>query len=275
MKKVKSIITEVVAVLLSIVIFGIPFYFVIINSFKSRADASNLSMAWPTSFHIMDNYKEVLGAQHGMVVRAFFNSTVITVLSITVLIVVCSMAGFVLQRRRGKTNTIVTFIVMAGLMIPPAIVPTIWVLLKLNLFKTLPGLIFVEVALAFPFSTILYRNFMATIPKEIDEAAIVDGCGSFRMFFQIIMPLLKPVTATIIVLSSVNIFNDFTNPLYFLPGADNVTVQLSLYNFTGQYVTSWNLLFADIILISLPPLILFIFFNKKIVGGMTAGAVKG
>jgi raffinose/stachyose/melibiose transport system permease protein len=116
---------------------------------------------------------------------------------------------------------------------------------------------------------------MSTIPKEIDEAAIVDGCGSFRLFFQIIMPLLKPVTSTIIVLSAVGIFNDFTNPLYFLPGAKNVTVQLSLYNFTGMYQTSWNLLFADIILISLPPLILFLFFNKKIVAGMTAGAVKG
>lgn len=275
MKKVRSIIVEVIAVLLSIVIFGIPFYFVIINSFKSRSEASNLTLDLPKTFHIVDNYKQVLGTQHGMVVRAFFNSTLITILSILLLIVVCSMAGFVLQRRSGKANSFVMFIVMAGLMIPPAVVPTIWVLMKLSLFKTLPGLIFVEVALAFPFSTILYRNFMATIPKEIDEAAIVDGCGGLRLFFQIIMPLLKPVTATIIVLSSVNIFNDFTNPLYFLPGSDNVTVQLSLYNFMSQYLTSWNLLFADIILISLPPLILFIFFNKKIVGGMTAGAVKG
>jgi raffinose/stachyose/melibiose transport system permease protein len=89
------------------------------------------------------------------------------------------------------------------------------------------------------------------------------------------MPLLQPVTATVVVLSSINIFNDFMNPLYFLPGAKNVTIQLSLYNFMSQYNTQWNLLFADVVLMSLPPLALFIFFNKKIVGGMTAGAVKG
>jgi raffinose/stachyose/melibiose transport system permease protein len=116
---------------------------------------------------------------------------------------------------------------------------------------------------------------MATIPKEIDESAFLDGCSSIRMFFQIHLPLLKPVTSTAIVLSAVTIFNDFTNPLYFLPGAKNATVQLTLYNFMSQFVTSWNLLFADVVLISIPPLVLFIFFNKKIIAGMTDGAIKG
>lgn len=88
-------------------------------------------------------------------------------------------------------------------------------------------------------------------------------------------PLLKPVTSTIIILNAVTIFNDFTNPLYFLPGNDNVTVQLTLYNFMGRYSSSYNLLFADVLIITIPMLILFLFFNKKIVDGMVAGAVKG
>ncbi|MFC5650250.1 hypothetical protein ACFPYJ_14150 [Paenibacillus solisilvae] len=96
-----------------------------------------------------------------------------------------------------------------------------------------------------------------------------------RLFVSIIFPLLKPVTSTVVVLTSINVFNDFVHPLYFFPGADNATVQLTLYNFTSRFTTSWNLLFADIVLISIPPLILFLFFNKKIVAGMTAGAVKG
>ncbi|MBW7460638.1 ABC transporter permease subunit, partial [Paenibacillus sepulcri] len=133
----------------------------------------------------------------------------------------------------------------------------------------------VEVALHFPFSAILYKAFVATLPKEIDESAFIDGCGGIRLFFHIIFPLLKPVTSTVVVLTSINVFNDFVNPLYFFPGADNATVQLTLYNFTSRFTSSWNLLFADIVLISIPPLILFIFFNKKIVAGMTAGAVKG
>ncbi len=116
---------------------------------------------------------------------------------------------------------------------------------------------------------------MSTIPREIDEAAIIDGCTRYKLFFNIILPLLKPVTSTVIILSAINIFNDFANPLYFLPGAKNATVQLTLYNFTGKYSSSWNLLFANVVLISLPLLILFIFFNKQIVAGMTAGSVKG
>ncbi len=131
-----------------------------------------------------------------------------------------------------------------------------------------------EVALGFPFSALLYRGFMVTVPREIDEAAIIDGCGGLQLFLRIILPLLKPVTSTVIVLSAVAIFNDFVNPLYFFPGAKNATVQLTLYNFMSMYVTQWNLLFADVVLISLPPLVLFIFFNKRIVAGITAGAVK-
>lgn len=274
-RRVKSYFINTIAVLMSVIIYGIPFYFVLLTSFKNRTEAADLNIKWPSSFHIIDNYKEVLTTNNGVVIRAFFNSTVITIFSIALLIFICSMAGFVMQRRVGKASSLINFLVLAGLMIPPAVVPTIWVLNGIGLFKSIPGLVLVQAALGIPFSVLLYKGFMATIPKEIDEAAVIDGCDGFRLFFQIIFPLLKTVTSTVIVLSAVGIFNDFVNPLYFLPGAKNVTVQLTLYHFMSQFNTSWNLLFADVVLISLPPLILFIFFNKKIVAGMTAGAVKG
>ena len=274
-RRVKSYFINTIAVLMSVIIYGIPFYFVLLTSFKNRTEAADLNIKWPSSFHIIDNYKEVLTTNNGVVIRAFFNSTVITIFSIALLIFICSMAGFVMQRRVGKASSLINFLVLAGLMIPPAVVPTIWVLNGIGLFKSIPGLVLVQAALGIPFSVLLYKGFMATIPKEIDEAAVIDGCDGFRLFFQIVFPLLKTVTSTVIVLSAVGIFNDFVNPLYFLPGAKNVTVQLTLYHFMSQFNTSWNLLFADVVLISLPPLILFIFFNKKIVAGMTAGAVKG
>ncbi|ACT03711.1 carbohydrate ABC transporter permease [Paenibacillus sp. JDR-2] len=274
LKGTKRIIFEVIAIVLSIVIFWVPFCFVIINSLKNKTDAAQLDLSWPTSLQ-WSNYKEVLIAQDHMVIRSFVNSTLITLLSIAILVVVSAMTGYVLQRRNDRWSGIIQFLVLAGLMIPPAVVPTIWVLDSIHLFKTMSGIVLVEVALGISFAVMLYRSFMATIPREIDEAAVVDGCGSMRMFFQMILPLLMPVTSTVIVLSSVGIYNDFVNPLYFFPGAKNATIQLTLYNFTSMYNTSWNLLFADIILISLPPLILFIFFNKRIVAGMTAGAVKG
>jgi raffinose/stachyose/melibiose transport system permease protein len=271
---VRRLLVEGAAVLLSIIIFWTPFYYVILNSVKSVSEAADMSITWPKALQIVQNYSAVLSAQDGMVIRAFINSTLLTILSIAVMVLVCSMAGFVMQRRVGRASPVINFLVLAGLMIPPSIVPTIWVLRGAGLFKTLPGLVLVEVALGFPFSTLLYRGFMVTVPREIDEAAIIDGCGGFQLFLHIVLPLLKPVTSTIIVLSAVTIFNDFVNPLYFLPGAKNATVQLTLYNFMSMYVTQWNLLFADVVLISIPPLVLFIFFNKRIVAGITAGAVK-
>ncbi|WP_426452772.1 carbohydrate ABC transporter permease [Paenibacillus sp. S-38] len=266
---------EIAAVGMTVILFWIPFYFIIVNAMKNTKESSLLNLAWPSSIHLWDNIKQVVAARDYMLLRAFYNSTVLTVLSIFVLVFICAMAGYVMQRRTDKATPWINFLVLSGLIIPPAIVPTIWVLDSVGLFKTMTGLVLVEVALGFPFCVLLYKGFMSAIPREIDEAAIVDGCSGLTLFFRIILPLLQPVTATIIVTSSVGIFNDFTNPLYFFPGSKNATVQLTLYNFSSQYVTQWNLLFTNILLITLPPLLLFIFFNKKIVAGMTAGSVKG
>jgi raffinose/stachyose/melibiose transport system permease protein len=135
--------------------------------------------------------------------------------------------------------------------------------------------VLIEVAYGLSFSVLLFRAFISTIPRELDEAAIMDGAGPIRLFFQIILPLLRPVTVTVIVVQSVTIFNDFTNPLYYLPGKENVTVQLTLYNFQSMFDTQHNLLFMNILLITIPPFLIFLFFNRQIVAGMTAGAVKG
>jgi raffinose/stachyose/melibiose transport system permease protein len=149
------------------------------------------------------------------------------------------------------------------------------VLQKLGLFDTLPGLVLIEIAFGMSFCILLFRAFIATIPRELDEAAIIDGAGPMRVFFSVIFPLLRSVTVTVIVTQSVFVFNDFVNPLYFTPGDENATVQLTLFNFQSQFNTQYNLLFADILLITIPPLIMFMFFNRRIVAGITAGAVKG
>jgi raffinose/stachyose/melibiose transport system permease protein len=133
----------------------------------------------------------------------------------------------------------------------------------------------IEVAVFLPFSLLVFRAFMASIPSEIDEAAIMDGASPLQVFFSIILPLLRSAIVTIIVTSAVGIYNDFTGPLYFLPGSQNITVQLTLYSFMSQFQSQWNLLFADVIIITIPPLILFMFFQRQIVSGMTTGAIKG
>lgn len=265
---------EVVAVTLALALFGVPLSYVLTNAGKTSADAAMMSIAPAAETRYLANFTEVIAASDYMLIRAFLNSALITTLSILVLLGISSTAGFVLERRKGRAISWINFLILAGLMIPPAVVPTIWLLKSVGLYKNLMGLVFVEAALAFPFSVLLYRGYMGAIPRELDEASFMDGCTGGQLFLKVIFPLMKPVSTTIAIITSINIFNDFVNPLYFLPGAKNATVQLTLYNFISTYLNKWNLLFADILLISIPPLVFFIFFNGRIVSGMTAGAVK-
>jgi raffinose/stachyose/melibiose transport system permease protein len=264
------------AIVATFFVFIVPFIFIFLMAAKDRKQASTRAFDWPAEWHLWDNLVQVIQTRDYMLVTAFVNSTILTVASVTLLVVFGAMVGFILQRNPGSRWTpVVNFFVLAGLIIPPAVVPTIWVMQSIGLFKTLHGLVLIEVAYGLSFSVLLFRAFIATIPKELDEAAIIDGASPLRLFFQVVLPLLRPVVVTLIVVQSVAIFNDFTNPLYYLPGRDNVTVQLTLYNFQSQFSTSYNLLFMNILLITIPPLLVYLFFNRQIVAGMTAGAVKG
>jgi raffinose/stachyose/melibiose transport system permease protein len=271
----RRLVIEISALAVAVVFFVIPFLFMFLTAVKSEDQSADLSFAWPTSWPVLENLKEVFSARDYMLVTAFKNSIILTVVSVAVLVVLASMVGFVMQRRPGKLATTANLLVLSGLIIPPAIVPTIYVLQSLGLFKHLSGLILVEIAFGLSFSVLLFRAFVAAIPRELDEAAIIDGAGPLSLYFRVIFPLLRPVIITVVLTQSVAIFNDFVHPLYFLPGDENATVQLTLYNFTSQFSTQYNLLFMNIVVVTVPPLIMFIFFNRKIVSGMTAGAVKG
>jgi len=275
MKNFRKYLSGILAILVSGVIFLVPFAFIILMAIKDKKEASLRSFSLPATTHVWDNFVTVIETRNYMLVTAFINSCILTIVSVTILVIFGAMVGFVLQRQPSKWTRLVNYLVLAGLIIPPAVVPTIWVMQGLGLFKTMTGMILIEVAYGLSFTVLLFRQFVATIPREIDEAAIMDGAGPLRLFFQIILPLLKQVVITVIVVQSVAIFNDFTNPLYYLPGNKNVTVQLTLYNFQSQFNTSYNLLFMNILLITIPPLIIFLFFNRQIVAGLTAGAVKG
>jgi raffinose/stachyose/melibiose transport system permease protein len=262
-------------IVLFAIVFLVPFAFILFTAAKTQTEAGELQFSLPTTWALLQNFRDALATRDYMLVIAFINSIVLTVVSITVLVVLSAMVAYVVQRRRSRWSGVVNFLVLCGLIIPPAVVPTVWVLQSLGLFKTLTGLIFIEIAFGLAFCILLFRAFIATIPRDLDEAAIIDGAGPVRLFFKVIFPLLRSVMVTVIIVQSVVIFNDFANPLYFLPGDENATVQLTVFNFQSQFSTRYNLLFADILLITIPPLLLFLFLNKRIVEGMTAGAVKG
>jgi len=265
----------ILAIAVTVVVFIIPLLFMVLQAVKDRKEAAKLEFTWPTNFQFVENFTQVLSARKFMLVTAFINSTILTVASVAILVVLAAMVAWVLQRRKSRWNGVANFLILSGLIIPPAIVPTIWVLQGIGLFKTLPGLILIEVAFGLSFCVMLFRAFIASIPQELDEAAVIDGCGPVRLFFRVIFPLLRSVIVTVIVVQSVAIFNDFQHPLYFLPGDANATVQLTLFNFQSQFTTNYNLLFMNILLITIPPFVMYLFFNRQIVAGMTAGAVKG
>ncbi len=264
-----------IAVLVSAVVFLVPFAFIVVQSFKTGPDSASLSFTWPIDFVLWENVVTVFQTRDYMLVTAFINSTILTVLSVSVMVVLAAMIGWVLARRPSRWNAVITFFILAGLIVPPAIVPTAWIMQSLGIFNTIGGLALVEVAYGMSFCVLLFRAFVSNIPRELDEAATIDGAGPIRLFFKIGFPLLRSVIVTAIVVQSVAVFNDFANPLYFAPGEENATVQLTLFNFQSQFQTTWNLLFTDILLITIPPLLMYIFFNRQIVAGMTAGAIKG
>ncbi len=266
---------DVVALLVAIIVFVVPFMFIVVTAGKDRLEASQLDFTLPTAWQLLENFQEVIGTRNNLMLTAMRNSLVLTVASVTLIVLLSAMVGFVLHRRRDRVGSLVSALMLAGLIIPPAIVPTIYVLQAIGLFKTLLGLILVETAFLMPFAVIIFRTFMTAIPRELDEAAMIDGASSRTIFFRIVLPLLRPAVITVIVVSSIAVYNDFVNPLYFLPGNDNATAQLTLFTFQSQFNTRWNLLFADVLLITIPPLIMFIFFQRQIVSGMAAGAVKG
>jgi raffinose/stachyose/melibiose transport system permease protein len=275
MKNTRGVVIGVAAIVLSAIFFLVPFLFTFVIASMNRTQANQLQFTWPQPFVLLANVGEALAARDYLMVIAFINSIILTVASVAALVILSAMVAYIWQRRASRWSPVVNILVLAGLIVPPAVVPTIWVLQGLGLFRTMPGLIFIEIAYGLPFCILLFRAFIASVPRELDEAAVVDGAGTVQIFFRVIFPVLRSVVMTVIILQSVIIYNDFQNPLYFLPGTQNATVQLTLLNFQSQFTTQYNLLFATILLVTIPPLILFIFFNRKIVAGMAAGSVKG
>ena len=183
MKKQKrlTLLGDILGCVFGILIFAVPFIFMLINALKDRREANLLKLSLPTEW-MWSNFKEVFSANNYQIITAFKNSIILTVGSLIVLIIVGSMAGYVLQRRSDRPVKIVDTLVMTGLMIPPAILPTIWIMQGLHIYKTMFGMIMVETALQIPFTIMLYKGFMNTIPVELEEAGYIDGCTRGNLF---------------------------------------------------------------------------------------------
>jgi len=270
-RKGTKLFLELIALLCSAVI-AVPLYFIIVNSFKPKAEAADLSLKLPTDWNIIENYRNVF--ESAQIPMAFWNSLVITFFSVLFIIVFCSMSAFVIQRRDSKLTRIITQILVVGLILPGSIITTYYVMDFLNLVRTYAGVILLFIAGNYALMTYLYISFLQGIPKELDEAAIIDGSGKYRLFFRIIFPLLLPVNASVLILAAMTVWNDFLTPFYFLNTADRYTLSLAIYLFFGQKSADWNLVFSVIVIVSLPVILLYMFMQRFIIAGMTSGAVK-
>lgn len=270
-----SKLAEIFLVVLTFFTHWLIFYFVIVTACKDTADAAKLTLSLPENFRLMENLQFIFQYQHGALLKAFKNSLVITLVSVFFLVAAASATAVIMQRREGLLSRISNKLIVAGLIVPASVIPTYWMLDTLHVANTLAGLCLVEVATMFPFAVMLYKGYISSLPTEIDEAAVIDGCGSLTLYTRILFPLSKPITATVIILRSVLIYNDFENPQYYMSGSSTQTVQLFVYSLKSAWTTDYGHLFAAAIVVSLPLILLYIFLNRRILEGMTAGSVKG
>lgn len=266
-----SVIRGVILWLLSLSVI-IPFLVVIFNAFKAKPEAINMSFSLPTQLH-WENFKKVW--EDGNILRSYGNSLIITVTSVALSVMVSALCAFVLSRNRSKLNRALYVLFSLGLMFPLSMVTVVKVMRVLGLYNSLWGVALLFAALMSPLSVFLYYGFLNGIPQELDEAAIMDGAGPCRLFFQIVLPVMKPVTVTVIMINFLNAWNDFTTPLYLLPDPDKSVVVQQVYHFYGTYTASWNLVCVTILYAIAPILIVYLLGQRYIISGMVAGAVKG
>lgn len=271
-KKKKRLLTAVAA---CITLFHIiPFYILITTALKAKGDFSS-KWVFPDYFSV-ENFTEAW--EKANLGNSFANTTIITVVSAILLIILGSMAAYPLARRQTKLNKFVYFLFIGIMIIPPltALVPLYKMVVNMGMMNTYEVAILNNVAAFMPLTIFLYAGFIrSTIPKELEEAARIDGASTVGIFFKIVFPLLKPITASILIIACVFIWNDYQFAIFFLQDQEMQTITVALASFFGQNQNQLNLVAAAALMAMLPMTILFLFLQKYFIAGLSSGSVKG
>ena len=256
-------ITEIFMILIAVIWF-IPIYYLIVTTLKSSQEATANPLGLPKVLRL-DNY---VNAWVNMEFpRAFGNTLFITATAVLLIVIFGSMAGYALARTKSKMGTRVFLLFLVSL----------YKIVKgFGLMNTLWSVILVDVAINTPQAVFLFKEFIeSTIPKELEEAAAIDGCSVFKRFFLIVLPLLKPVISTVVIIVTLNVWNEFMTPLLFLQSRENDVILQEVTRNIGQFATDWTALFPMLMLGVAPLMIFYVFMQKYIIAGVAAGAVKG
>ena len=264
------------AVLISYTLIALfPIWVVIINSFKSRKAIFNDPLALPTAdtFTLIGFEEVLLRSEFGLF---FSNSMIVTMISIFCVLLFGAMIAWALTEYKFPGNLAISVIVAMGIMIPIRLgtIGILELMSSLNLVNTLTSLVLVYIAQGLPLAVYILSEFIKQVPKELKEAARCDGVGEIKIFFTIIVPLIRPSIATVAVFTMIPIWNDLWFPLILAPSVGNQTITLGVQQFIGQYVTDWNSVLASLTLAIVPVLILYLVFSRQLIRGLTSGAVK-
>jgi raffinose/stachyose/melibiose transport system permease protein len=253
--------------------FAVPFYYIVVNTFKTQQQTSVSPLGLPTSFNL-SNYKNVW--DNIPVLQSFENTLRVTVLSVVVMLLVGSMAAYSIVMRRTRSSRRIHVVLLLALAVPfqVTLIPIYEAFVSLHLIDSLNGLVVIYCGGAI-FSYFLIQGYMLTIPYEIIEAARIDGCGTVRMYWRIVLPLIRPVLVTVGIFQTIWVWNDFLAPSVFIISPQNYTLVLQVYQAVGQYTTNWPAFMTLTVLSLIPITIFFLWMQRHIVSGLAAGAVKG
>ncbi|GKU84484.1 carbohydrate ABC transporter permease [Niallia sp. NCCP-28] len=268
----KKFTVEIFAIILGL-LFLVPFYYVISNSLKPFSEILTSTSALPKVLQF-ENYINAFEKLNFF--KVFSNSLIITVASNIVLVVFCSMAAYMLVRTKKKISNIIFMTFVAAMIIPfqSIMIPLIKTAGSLNLLNSIWGIVIMYLGFGSGMTIFLYHGFIKGIPVELEEAAIIDGCSRFGVFWRIVFPLLKPITVTTVILNSLWIWNDFLLPSLVLQNPELRTIPLATFFFFGQYTKQWDLALAALMIGIIPLLIFFFAMQKHIIKGITSGSIK-
>ncbi len=257
-----------------VAVYFVPIYSIIIISLKTTREIIFTPLAFPKSI-FLGNFRNVWSMLSFH--RVYLNSIVISLAAVVLRILFASMASFTLAKKKSRVNEVLYVLFLSGLMIPiyTVLVPIVKLIKDLGLMNSRLGLVVFYTGVGMPFAVFLLVGFVRTLPNELVEAAVIDGCSVYTIFWRLIFPLLKPVITTLFILDFLGIWNDFLIPMLTLSDASKRTVTLAMYNFYGEFGSRWEMTFAAYTIAVVPLITMYLLLQKNIVSGILVGAVKG
>ncbi|AIQ27663.1 MULTISPECIES: carbohydrate ABC transporter permease [Paenibacillus] len=264
---------EVIMILLAL-LFLSPFYFLLANSVKSFGEILSDAASWPQTF-MWSNYTNAWKLARFS--EAFRNSLIVTIISVVLISLFSAMAAYRMVRANNRFNQVLLLLFVAAMVVPfqTIMIPILKVVNILHVNNSFTGLIISNLGLSIPMAIFLFHGFIKSVPLEIEEAATVDGCNPISAFFRIVLPLLKPMLMTIIVLNALGIWNDYLLPSLILQAPELRTIPLATFSFFGQYTKQWDMALPALTIGVAPIVIFYLFMQRYIVEGIAAGSVKG